>query len=73
MAEAIQVFKDTFDSSENHNPRNEELLGTFMAKDTLSAHGNAGNFIAELPPFKHYLGWDGRVYPQIRIKRIDVE
>lgn len=72
--EAIQVFKRDFNTLENRveSAEHDELLGTFIAKGTMSAHGHANEFISNLEPFKHYLAWDGIVYPKIYIKRIDI-
>lgn len=74
MSEAIQVFKIGFDGLENNigNAIYEELLGTFTEKGSLSARGNASIFISELPPMKHYAGWDGNVYPKIEIRKIKI-
>jgi len=73
--EAIQVFKRDFDSMENNSSdaRNDKLLGTFMQKGSLSAHGNAGKYISNLEPMKLSLEWDGNVYPKIYIKEIEIK
>ena len=72
---AIQVFKKDFDSSENNSSdaRSNKLLGTFIEKGSLSAHGNAGQFILKLKPMILSLEWNGEVYPQIYIKEIEIK
>ena len=74
IMEAIQVFEKHFDTLENKvsNAIEDNLLGTFIAKGTMSAHGHANEFISNLEPKKHYLAWDGEVYPKIYIKRISI-
>ena len=70
--EAIQVFRDDFDNMENRKALHSTLLGTFIKKDKLTAQGNAGEFIESLAPTKMYLGWNGKVYPQIRLEKIQI-
>ena len=72
--EAIQVFEQYFDTSENRtsNAIEDKLLGTFIAKGTMSAHGHANEFISNLDAKKHYLAWNGEVYPKIYIKNIEI-
>ena len=70
--EAIQLFKDNFDSLENHSPHHSELLGTFIAGNGLSAHGKVNEFINSLEPFNVYLGYDGNVYPKLRLVKIEI-
>lgn len=70
--EAIQVFRDDFDNMENHSPYCTELLGTFIEKDGLTAHGNASIFISKINHIKLYLGYNGNVYPQFRLVRIHI-
>ncbi len=73
--EAIQVFKIHFCTLENRvsNAIEEKLLGTFIAKGTMSAHGHANEFVSNMNPVKHYLAWDGEVYPKVYIKKIDIK
>jgi hypothetical protein len=71
-AEAVQLFRDDFDTFDNTNPSMTRLLGTFIEKDGRTAHGNANKFIQELQPVKLYLGWDGKVYPQYRLVKIHI-
>lgn len=72
--EAIQVFKVDFDIMENRvdSAIDEMLLGTFVAEAPMSAHRKAAEFISNLPPIKHYLAWDGSVYPKIYTKKITI-
>jgi len=67
--EIIEVIQKDFDIMENHNPIRETSLGMFKANRAkhLTAHGIAGKFIATLT-LKPYLGYNGQVYPQLRIK-----
>lgn len=70
--EGIQVFRDNFDNMENRNALCTELLGTFIEENKLTAHGNASKFIQGIEPIKLYLGWDGNIYPKIRIVKIKI-
>jgi len=70
--EGIQVFRDDFDNMENRNAEYSKLLGTFIEKDGLTAHGNAGKFIEGMKPINLYLGYDGNVYPKIRLEIIEI-
>ena len=65
--ETIQVFRDDFDSTENHSPERSKLLGTFIEKEGKTAHGNASIFISNIEPIRVYLGYDGNVYPKFRL------
>lgn len=71
--EAIQVFKDEFSNLENRNAEYSKLLGTFIEKEGLTAAGNAAKFIDNMKPVKLYVGWDGKVYPKIRLEKINIE
>ena len=72
--EAIQVFRRDFCSLENRisNAVSEKLLGTFIGGGDLSAHGVAAEFVLSLDLIQPYLGWDGKVYPQIYVEEITI-
>jgi hypothetical protein len=70
--EAIQVFRYDFNNMENRNAEYAKLLGTFIEKDGLTAHGNASKYIEGIEPMKMYLGWDGEAYPKLRLVKIQI-
>lgn len=39
--------------------KSDDLLGTFIGKDKLTAHGVAAEFISSLKCKGYYLAWDG--------------
>ena len=71
--EALQLFKDDFDNTENRNPGTSKSLGIFIKGNNLSASGKVSRFISELEPVKIYLGWDGNVYPKFRLEKINIK
>lgn len=68
MQEICTLTRIDFDVLENHNPHYFEHLGTFRASEHLTPHGEAAKWLAEQPPVKMYLGYDGQVYPQFKLK-----
>lgn len=69
MNEYIKVIRHDFDNMENNSPYRSEELGIFIAKDGLTAYGNASKFISGLRPVKIYSGYDGFVYPRFELVR----
>ena len=67
--EVITVYKVDFDNLENRDAIMREKLGVFVAKGDLTAHGVASGFINSLEPHRHYLGWDGEVYPKYVLEK----
>ena len=73
MVNAIRLVKIDFDNLENHNAICSEDLGVFVDGDNLTAHGKVKEFIRKMQPVKPYLGWNGQVYPQFRLEKIDLQ
>lgn len=71
--EGIQVFQHDFDNMENHMPVSVELLGIFAEGEGLSAHGKVSTFLSEMKPIKHYLGYDGKIYPKFTLIKIEIK
>ena len=66
--EIIRLERINFDIMENRNPYSIEILATFCADNgSLTPHGKCDELLKKLPPVKLYLGWDGEVYPKIRL------
>ena len=71
-AKLCRATKTSFDSLENHHPTSEDLLVTTTGNEKLSAHGVMSEWISKnLSNVKLYLGYDGELYPQFRIKTIN--
>lgn len=67
--EVIRLVQVNFDILENQssNAISEKELGMFVGSVKLSAHGNCNEFIKKMKPIGHFLGWNGRIYPQFKI------
>jgi len=61
----VELIQIDFDSSENHNPRYSNSLGMFEEGGSLTANGNAAEWLSKQPPIKMYWGYDGNIYPKI--------
>lgn len=66
--EIIRLVRIDFDSLENTSARYESEIGTFGPTATLTAHGRVARWMEEQEPIKHYVGYDGQVYPQFRLE-----
>lgn len=66
----LELIRRDFDNMENHSPNCETSIGMFAANKDLhtSAQGTLSNFFTNFESIKIYLGYDGNVYPQFRIK-----
>lgn len=67
-----QVWRDGFDNMENHDPYVSELLATFVddpegVEERKLAYTKTGEFIRSVDVGRFYLGYDGKVYPRLRV------
>jgi hypothetical protein len=48
-----------------------ETLATFVEDQKQTAHEKLAAFVRALPPVKLYVGWDGNIYPQLWVERVE--
>jgi hypothetical protein len=48
-----------------------ETLATFVEDAKQTAHDKLVAFVRALPPVKICVGWDGNIYPQFRVERVE--
>jgi hypothetical protein len=67
MTEIIRVVRTDFDSMENHSPRSEKTIATFLPEGPITAYGKAAIWFRSQPPVALYTGYDLQVYPQFKL------
>ena len=71
---ALKLIEIGFDWMENHNAEYQKELGIFLDNDpSNNAFCKCGKFLLSMSPPKFFLGWNGQVYPQFKVKEIEVE
>jgi hypothetical protein len=70
--EGLQLFKTTFDNSENkiENAVKTELIATFIQDEYLTIQKKLSGYVANLAPVDVYAGWDGQIYPKYHTETI---
>ncbi|HUU59528.1 MAG TPA: hypothetical protein VMZ50_08295 [Phycisphaerae bacterium] len=73
MAEVLRVTITHFDSLENDadRARSTEDLGTFGNDDNGTVNEKVRKLLADLDE-PRYLGWDGEVYPIVRVEKVEM-
>ena len=65
-----------YDTMENHHSLSHTTLCIFTDEvDGLSAHGKADDYLrstTRVKPIMHYMGNDGEIYPQFRLRKVEV-
>lgn len=71
MKTIIEVIKIDFDNMENNcsDATVIRTMGMFEEGNGLRAHGKVKKWFKEQEPIGLYLGHDGEVYPQFRLKK----
>ena len=64
----LKLTKIGFDNLENRDGEVVEFEKIFVDGNGLTAHGNAEKWLCVQPAEKHYLGWDGQVYPRYKLE-----
>jgi hypothetical protein len=74
MAEALRVTVTHFDTLENRIERalSTEVLGTFVGDEAGTPHEKVAELLKGLAA-PRYLGWDGNVYPKVRVEKIQLQ
>jgi hypothetical protein len=68
----LKLHKITFEVLENNlnSALCSEELGIFTEEGT-TACKKIQDYLHEMGPVMMYLGWDGNVYPQFKVERVD--
>lgn len=71
----LKLIEVSFDNLENGYAEAicREELGVFVDGDKLTAHGKVEEFLRTLEPRHPYLGYDGEVYPQFKVERVQIK
>jgi hypothetical protein len=69
MIEILRLIKIDFDAMENHSPKTESCIATFVNEEDNSAKNKLDNYLKSLGPIKLYSGYDKHLYPKFRIDK----
>lgn len=67
-----ELIRYDFDNSENRDALITRSIGVFGRSGGLTARTKVSHFLAGLLPERRYAGWDDQVYPQFKIREIQI-
>lgn len=71
MKTALKLLMTTYNQQDDHPDTTvtTAVMGTF---EEPKAHEKVGAYLKALGPQKLYIAWDGNIYPQFKVERVDI-